>query len=120
MAGVAFAAFSSTACTATVTVSCSGGLDPCGSDCVDTQNDPYNCGGCGLECNGGADECIGGVCATIACVDDNNPCSTDGDCCSEFCASDGNCGCMPSGTGDCNLDSDCCNGSCDFSSGICN
>jgi len=118
MAGITFAMASSTACTATVTVSCPGSLVACGSDCVDTQNDPTNCGDCGIDC--GVDECIGGVCTTISCVDDNNPCSVDGDCCSDFCATDGNCGCMPSGTGDCNVDSDCCNLSCDFSTGICN
>ncbi len=118
MAGIAFGAFSSTACSVSVSVTCTGGLVACGSDCVDIDSDPDNCGGCGVSCNG--DECIQGTCNTTVCVADNDPCTTDDDCCSIFCATDGNCGCMPSGTGDCSADSDCCNGSCDFGTGICN
>src|SRR5947209_19765812 len=34
-----------------VTVSCDAGTLSCNGKCVDTQNDPQNCGGCGVVCN---------------------------------------------------------------------
>jgi len=43
-------------------VSC-GALATCGGECVDTKNDPANCGTCGTKC--GADQvCSKGACAT--------------------------------------------------------
>ncbi len=110
---------SSTACTATVTVSCGGGLVDCNGECVDTYNDDLNCGGCGLACPGGT-YCSNAACITGSCVLDNNPCASHWDCCSDFCATDGNCGCMPSGVATCGADSDCCSNVCDFQTGICN
>jgi len=45
---------------------CDAGLTPCGQSCVDLQNDPHNCGGCGSSC--GPDEhCIGGTCSSDGC-----------------------------------------------------
>ncbi|MBI4701523.1 MAG: hypothetical protein HY744_10245, partial [Deltaproteobacteria bacterium] len=58
---------------------CSGGSAKCGSECVDTEKDPLNCGGCakacgpgeicsaekcGLECVGGSTKC-GGMCVDL-------------------------------------------------------
>ncbi len=37
-----------------------GGLTACGSACVDTRNDPHNCGRCGHDC-------LGGTCSASAC-----------------------------------------------------
>jgi hypothetical protein len=113
-------AFSSTACSVTVTADCVDGFTACGDICADTADDPDNCGGCGISCGG--DECIAGECATVACVDDDGACTADGDCCSLFCASDGACGCIESGDDStfCSDDSDCCSGDCDLQSGICN
>lgn len=53
---------------ATSSPSCEGGLSLCGSKCVDTTNDPGNCGGCGLSCDGG-------VCCQSTCVLDTATCS---------------------------------------------
>jgi hypothetical protein len=40
---------------------CGGGLDECGTGCVDTASDPLHCGGCNQACN--ADEvCVQGNC----------------------------------------------------------
>ena len=44
-------------------VACDGGLTSCGGKCVDTGNDPQNCGGCGVVCN---TPCVAGVCPLIA------------------------------------------------------
>jgi hypothetical protein len=41
---------------------CDGGLTSCKGKCVDTGNDPQNCGGCGVVCN---TQCVAGVCALI-------------------------------------------------------
>jgi hypothetical protein len=110
---------SSTACSVTVTANCGGGLVDCGDKCANLNDDPNNCGGCGISCGG--DECIGGACTTIICVSDGSSCLVDGDCCSLFCASDGACGCIPNGDSStfCNADSDCCSLNCDFASGYC-
>ena len=116
--GIVFA-FSSTACSVTVTADCSPGFEACGDICADLADDPLNCGACGNDC--GADECISGVCTTTACVADNDPCTVDGDCCSLFCASDGSCGCIASGDEStfCSADIDCCSNSCDEQTGLC-
>ena len=42
---------------------CDGGLTSCGGKCVDTGNDPQNCGGCGVVCN---TQCVAGVCSLIS------------------------------------------------------
>jgi len=41
---------------------CDAGLISCGGQCVDTQTDPQNCGGCGDVCN---TTCTAGVCPLI-------------------------------------------------------
>jgi hypothetical protein len=54
---------------------CPGGTTDCG-DCVDTSNDPNNCGGCGILCQNGAD-CVNGVCQTpcpLCQVNENGTC----------------------------------------------
>jgi len=40
---------------------CFGGSTKCGNKCVDTQNDRYNCNGCGNVCDGGG-KCVMGAC----------------------------------------------------------
>lgn len=53
---------------------CTAGFADCNNDLVadgceiDTQNDPQNCGGCGIQCDGAAGQpCIGGKCAMETC-----------------------------------------------------
>jgi hypothetical protein len=71
------------------------------------------CGTCAMQCNqtfcniGGS----GTGSNTGACIADNNSCSTTEACCT-FCASDGYCGCIPSGNDGCASNSDCCSGFC--------
>jgi hypothetical protein len=67
---------------------------------------------------------LGGACTVstsggfveVACTDDDDPCVVDADCCSNICASDGNCG-LP--VNDCNLDNDPCDFDSDCCSAIC-
>ena len=46
-------------------VSCAPGLTQCNGACVDTHNDPGNCGGCGVSCS--APTSAGPVCGSGAC-----------------------------------------------------
>jgi hypothetical protein len=120
MASVAFGAFSSTACSVSVSVDCGPGISNCNGVCADTTSDPDNCGGCGISCGG--DECIASACTSTACVDTGGDCQVDDDCCELFCqTSNMQCGCIPTGddTQFCNEDGDCCSGTCDSSSGYC-
>ena len=41
---------------------CTGGRTCCNFECIDTQNDPYNCNGCGTTCGGASPACCGGTC----------------------------------------------------------
>ncbi|NUP11717.1 MAG: hypothetical protein HOW73_37195 [Polyangiaceae bacterium] len=50
---------------------CPPGTTQCGGDCVDTSNDPSNCGGCGIPCAIGA-ACNFGECEMLC----NGPCGT--------------------------------------------
>ncbi|HEX8795544.1 MAG TPA: hypothetical protein VF765_31560 [Polyangiaceae bacterium] len=42
---------------------CGAGKKSCGGMCVDTGNDPQNCGGCGIVCN---TTCANGVCQLVS------------------------------------------------------
>ncbi|HEY8039719.1 MAG TPA: hypothetical protein VIF15_07990, partial [Polyangiaceae bacterium] len=44
------------------TTNCSGSQTACGGSCVNTTNDPKNCGSCGATCGGGL-VCSSGKCA---------------------------------------------------------
>ncbi|MFN2549594.1 MAG: hypothetical protein ABR567_19400 [Myxococcales bacterium] len=46
-------------------VSCASGLTQCNGACVDTRNDPSNCGGCGVSCS--APSSAGPICGNGAC-----------------------------------------------------
>ena len=75
-------------------LTCPSGQASCGGTCVDLQNDPTNCGTCGVACAGG-ESCVSGTCCTSCggtCVDlqnDLNNCGTCGVACAggEFCIS---------------------------------
>ena len=93
-------------------------IQSCGDGASQNAIDAWNgwaqcaCGTCDSQCN--TTFCSGGG----SCVPDDMPCSTTEACCT-FCASDGNCGCIPPGNQGCQSDQDCCSNSCD-PSGVCN
>jgi hypothetical protein len=90
---------------------CGAHLSDCGGYCANLDSDETDCGGCGLSCDVG-DFCDQGVCIVGVCTDDGAGCSRDSECCSDYCASDGNCGCIPTGNDGCASSSDCCSGHC--------
>ena len=61
---------------------CSAGLKCCGGACVYEQNDPLNCGGCGIVCHGDTTMCLAGACVkpscTPSCGDGQTCCQIDG------------------------------------------
>ena len=57
---------------------CTTGLVCCGDTCVNTNNDPHNCGACGLACTGGTSMCSGSTCAAPTC---QPTCSSGQRCC---------------------------------------
>jgi hypothetical protein len=46
---------------------CTFGLKCCNNACVNENNDPLNCGGCGTHCTGSASMCLGGACQVPTC-----------------------------------------------------
>jgi hypothetical protein len=61
-------------------LNCVGGTTACGDKCVDTQNDPANCGACDTACGSGV-ACVGGKCdAKLSCktILASNPASASG------------------------------------------
>lgn len=93
--------------------SCKTKFVACGGKCIDPATDPKNCGGCGFDC--GAGFCVDYMCSSAACKPADAPCFADADCCSEQCASDAHCGCMPGGAKGCHDDADCCSATCNAS-----
>ena len=73
-----------TGCGETLTCQCGAGLDCCNEQCVDLENDPNNCGNCGLRCPTG-DICINGACVATCGQDICVPGSNTPDCCDESC-----------------------------------
>src|SRR5439155_750296 len=53
-------------------VSCGAGGLACGNQCVDAQNDRFNCGGCGISCTA-ADFCSQGKCQPGGSADGGTP-----------------------------------------------
>jgi Stigma-specific protein, Stig1 len=90
-------------------VSCPQGETVCDNNCVDTQTDIYNCGGCGNACTGGK-TCCTGQCADL--TSDSNNCGSCGTACtaSQFCQR-GTCteGC---GGTSCDFPNTCCSNTC--------
>jgi hypothetical protein len=112
------AAFFSFSSACVVVADCGPGLTDCGGYCADLNGDETDCGACGAPCAVG-DYCSLGVCIVGTCIADASPCAHDSDCCSNYCASDGNCGCIPSGVAGCAGSTDCCSGLCNRN-GVCN
>jgi hypothetical protein len=71
------------------TSQCDGTMTYCGDGCVDTQNDPRNCGACGKTCNvPGGEACVMGVCGK-ACSGGSTRC---GAVCTDLQTDRANCG----------------------------
>ena len=91
--------------------SCPPGYVNCGDYCADLANDDLDCGACGAACRVG-DFCSQGLCVVGTCVADGYGCAYASDCCSNYCASDGRCGCIPAGNYGCTQNFDCCSNYC--------
>ncbi|MBZ0116429.1 MAG: hypothetical protein K8H88_05535, partial [Sandaracinaceae bacterium] len=70
------------AATDTCVLTCASGTVPCGSVCTSTNNDPSNCGGCGMVCPGGPGAtavCAAGACRLL-CDADRLDCTASAGC----------------------------------------
>jgi hypothetical protein len=68
---------------------CMTGRTCCGGGCVNTSNDPRNCGGCGRTCSGDRPFCAGGTCTANPCQRDGGTCAGGGACCGTTCCAAG-------------------------------
>jgi hypothetical protein len=100
-----------------VVAPCATGLTDCGGYCADLRSDEADCGGCALSCLAG-DFCSQGLCIVGTCAADSTACGHDSDCCANYCASDGLCGCIPTDHSGCAGNLDCCSGHCSRN-GVC-
>jgi hypothetical protein len=75
---------------------CSTGRACCGSACVNTDNDPNNCGGCAVICSGATPFCGGGTCRAPPCTLDAGACAS-GSCCAGACCASGQLCCATEG-----------------------
>jgi hypothetical protein len=77
--------------------SCDGGCGQaracCGGRCVNTANDPFNCGQCGVRCEGATPYCAG-TCQAAPC--EGKACSA-GQCCGTQCCGTGQLCCQDQG-----------------------
>jgi hypothetical protein len=74
-----------------ITCVCESFFQCCGSECVNFDNDPFNCGGCGNVCGGATPYCAGGKCQTPPCLTpDAGTCAASaGLCCGVTCCGQG-------------------------------
>jgi hypothetical protein len=68
----------------------------CGGKCVDSQDDPFNCGTCGNACTGDKSACVNGKCETPPC-DNTKACTAGQTCCGESCCTQGQLCCVIEG-----------------------
>jgi hypothetical protein len=71
---------------------CAMGSSCCGGRCVNTYNDPHNCGGCGVAC-GGAESFCQGRCIPTPCDQDAGSCGANA-CCGAQCCPAGQLCCL--------------------------
>lgn len=75
---------------------CSIGRACCGGACVNTANDPFNCGGCGVKCSGATPYCAGS-CQPAPCDRGGSACAGGALCCGTQCCAAGDLCCESSG-----------------------
>ncbi len=97
-------------------------------DCIESLSKAERCDdGGSAECNAQIEDvliCCSSTpnavgCDTGECAIDGQSCQFNSDCCENFCASDGFCGCIPTQATGCATNMDCCSGACDMSAGLC-
>lgn len=69
---------------------CQSWFECCGPQCVNFDNDPFNCGGCGIVCSGTTPYCANRTCQAPPCFVDGGACATpEGICCGGTCCNAG-------------------------------
>ena len=71
--------------TPTCSPACAQFRDCCNGACVNTANDPLNCGICGRQCTGATSYCSGGTCTAPQCNQDAGACGAGTTCCGQSC-----------------------------------
>ena len=61
----------------------------CNSACINPNNDPLNCGGCGISCTGDTSYCDNGQCEKPPCSSGAPVCDSTQFCCAEQCCNAG-------------------------------
>src|SRR5512140_3125215 len=75
---------------------CGTGRTCCGGQCVNTGNDPLNCGACGARCTGSTPYCDG-ACKPAPCDVDGGSCGAGTTCCGAQCCGATELCCQPNG-----------------------
>ena len=83
--------------TGSCAVACTTGRNCCGGDCVNLQNDPFNCGTCGNRCDGNTPYCGDGTCQQPPCNPQTELCAPNSVCCGSTCCPVGDICCEQQG-----------------------
>ncbi len=75
---------------------CTPGRLCCSGACINPDNDPQNCGDCGVQCTGATPYCDGS-CKPLPCGLDAATCSNAGECCGLQCCNAGDICCKDEG-----------------------
>jgi hypothetical protein len=75
---------------------CVQGRSCCEGACVNTDNDPDNCGGCATRCNGNTPYCDG-TCKAAPCIGGGTTCTGATTCCGSMCCTTGQICCKDDG-----------------------